>query len=217
MSDNLPTTPDDAEAGPTSMVLVKVGGRVVDAKTASGCRTCQSPHRAKIESWLLEGFSRPTILAWLEGLETGPLGHPTDKSIRLHVKKHMPMDAVARAAIINRRAEQLGDEVEKYGGRVIDHITALDTVVALGFDALAKGELRVDAPTLMKAIDLKHKIDSSMEDGGVDANVWRDALMEYMRIAMQFIPAVKREEFSRALSTSPILAALSKNSQTRQN
>lgn len=211
---NLPaTTSDDAEAGPTSMVLVRVGGRLVDAKSASGCRTCQSPHRAKIESWLLEGYSRPTILAWLEDLEQGPLGHPTDKSIRLHVQKHMPMDAVARTSIINRRAEQLSDEIEKHGGRRIDHITALDTVVALGFDALAKGELRVDAPTLMKAIDLKQKIDASV-DGGVDANVWRDALMEYMRITLEFIPAAKRADFSKALSTSPILAALSKNAQT---
>ncbi|MFD8650685.1 hypothetical protein [Streptomyces mirabilis] len=211
MSDNLPATvdPDD---GPSSIVMIRVGGRTVPAKTNSKCRVCQSPHRVQIEKWTLEAYTRPTILAYLKDLEPGPLGHPSEKSLRLHADKHMALGDRAQAAILARRAEQLGEEIEKYGGRVADHLSALDIVVLRGFDALQRGEIKVDAATLMKAIDLKHKIDSSV-DGGVDANIWRDALMEYMRIALGFIPTDRRKEFAAALNASPVLAALQKNAQ----
>lgn len=208
---NLPTTVDE-EGGATSMTLVRVGGRTVPAKTSSKCRVCQSPHRGSIESWTIEGYSRPKILQWLADMEPGELDHPSEKSLRLHAEKHMSLGAQAQAALIERRAEQLGDQVEKYGGRVADHLTALDMVVMKGWDALQGGKIDVDASTLMKAIDLKHKIESSV-DGGVDANIWRDALMEYMRIALEFIPANKRPELARALNQSPVLSALSSQQQ----
>ena len=212
MSANLPVPADPDESGPASMVLVRVGNRTVPAKTGARCRVCQSPHRAQIEAWILEGYTRPTILAQLADMEDGPLGQPTEKSLRVHTENHLPLEARAQAAIIDRRAEQLGDEIEKYGGRVADHLSALDMVVLQGFDALQKGTINVDSTPLMKAIDLKHKIEMSA-DGGVDANVWRDALMEYMRIAVEFIPPERRHEFSTALTNSPVLAALAKSQQ----
>jgi hypothetical protein len=194
------------------MVMVRVGNRTVPAKTGARCRVCQHPERAQIEAWVLQGYSRPVILGWIADMEAGPLGQPTEKALRLHTENHLPLEHRAQAAIIEHRAEQLGDEIEKYGGRVADHLSALDMVVLQGFDALQKGDLRVDSATLMKAIDLKHKIDQSM-NGGVDANVWRDALMEYMRIAVPFIPPERRKEFAAALSDSPVLAALAKSQQ----
>lgn len=205
---NLPAPVPDQEE-PASMVLVRVGNHTVPAKTAPNCRVCQSPHRVKIDTWILGGFTRPTILAYLQDMEEGPLGHPTEKSLRYHTDKHLPLADRSRAAIIERRAEQLGEDIDKFGGRAADHMTALDMVVSHGFDALQRGDIFVDAVTLMKAIDLKHKIDSSV-DGGVDATVWRDALMEYMRIAMQFVPTGQRDAFNRALNSSPVLIALSK-------
>ncbi|MFH8483148.1 hypothetical protein [Streptomyces sp. NPDC018055] len=213
MTTNLPVPVDrDDEDGPASMVLVRVGGRTVPAKTGARCGVCQSPHRAQIDSWIIGGYTRPTILGYLADMEPGPHGHPTDKSLRHHTNRHLPLADRAQAAILDRRAEQLGEEIEKYGGRVADHLSALDIVVLKGFDALQRGDFTVDSATLMKAIDLKHKIESS-SDGGVDANVWRDALMEYMRIALGFIPVDRRKEFSAALDSSPVLAALSKNAQ----
>ncbi|MET7363321.1 hypothetical protein ABZS76_33455 [Streptomyces sp. NPDC005562] len=209
---NLPVPADPDDSGPASMVLVRVGGRTVPAKTAPRCRVCQSPHRAQIDAWILEGYTRPTILGYLGDLDAGPQGHPTEKSLRHHTDNHLPLTARSQAAILDRRADQLGDEIEKYGGRVADHLSALDIVVLKGFDALQRGEIQVDAATLMKAIDLKHKIDSAA-DGGVDANIWRDALMEYMRIALGYIPPEKRKEFSIALNASPVLGALSRNAQ----
>lgn len=210
---NLPATTTEEDVGPASMTLVRVGGRTVPAKTAPKCRVCQSPHRGDIESWILQAYSRPRILSWLADLDAGKLGHPSEKSLRLHAERHMPLGAAAQAAVIERRAEALGEDVEKYGGRVADHLTTLDLVVMNGFDALQRGDIQVDATTLMKAIDLKHKIDASV-DGGVDANVWRNALMEYMRIAVDFVPVAKRAEFARALSASPVLAALSSQQRT---
>ncbi|MFF7198229.1 hypothetical protein ACFZAM_31535 [Streptomyces sp. NPDC008079] len=198
------------DEGPASMVLVRVGGQTVSAKTSENCRTCQSPARAKIDGWILTGFTRPTILGYLADMEPGPLGHPSEKSLRHHTQHHLPLADRSRAAILERRAEQLGDDVDKFGGRVADHLTALDILVSKGFDALTNGEIFVDGPTLLKAIDLKLKVDATLV-GGIDANVWRDALMEYMRIAVDFVPTGLRADFARALSKSPILAALSKN------
>jgi hypothetical protein len=212
MTDNLPAVADPEDTGPASMVLVRVGGRTVPAKTGARCRVCQSPHRAQIEAWILEGYTRPTILTHLADMEEGPLGHPTEKALRVHTDRHLPLGARAEAAILERRAEQLGEEIEKSGGRVADHKSTLSMVLMKGLDGLQRGEIRVDASTLMKAIDLTHKLEMAVE-GGMDANVWRDALMEYMRIAVPFIPPEKRKEFAAALSESPVLAALAKNQQ----
>ncbi|MGA5598468.1 hypothetical protein ACPCSE_29960 [Streptomyces cellulosae] len=206
----LPVPVDPDENGPASMVMVRVGNRTVPAKTGARCRVCQHPDRAKIEAWILQGYTRPTIVTWLADMEEGPLGRPTEKSLRLHTENHLPLEERAQAAILDRRAEQLGDEIEKYGGRVADHLSALDMVVLQGFDELQKGNIKVDSATLMKAIDLKHKIEMSTE-GGVDANVWRDALMEYMRIVVPFIPPERRQELSTALSESPVLSALARS------
>ncbi|MDQ1041457.1 hypothetical protein QFZ75_007959 [Streptomyces sp. V3I8] len=212
MSNNLPVKFDPDDDGPSSLVMVRVGTQTVPAKTAARCRVCQSPDRIQIEKWMLGGFTRPTILGHLADLKPGPLGHPSDKSLRLHADKHMALGDRAQTAILARRAEQLGEEIEKYGGRVADHQSALDIVVLRGFDALQRGDIKVDAATLMKAIDLKHKIDQTL-DGGVEVNVWRGALMEYMRTALGFIPADRRREFADALNANPVLAALSKNMQ----
>lgn len=54
MSDNLPAPVDHEDDGPSSLVMVRVGGRTVPAKTAARCRVCQSPHRVQIEKWTLE-------------------------------------------------------------------------------------------------------------------------------------------------------------------
>ncbi|MEU9405667.1 hypothetical protein AB0E08_08170 [Streptomyces sp. NPDC048281] len=212
MSDNLPEVLDPDASGPVSMVLVRVGNRTVPAKNGARCRVCQSPHRAKIEAWILEGYTRPAILAQLADMEEGRLGHPTEKALRSHTDRHLPLEARAEAAILERRTEQLGEEIEKFGGRVADHLSALDMVVLKGFDALQRGEIRLGASDLMKAIDLKQKIDASVE-GGLDDRKWRGILMEYMKIAVEFIPPENRQAFARALSQSPVLTALSQNNQ----
>jgi hypothetical protein len=214
MSANLPAVADPDETGPASMVMVRIGNRTVPAKNGPRCRVCQSPHRAQIEAWILEGYTRPTILAHLADMPEGRLGHPSEKSLREHTDRHLPLDARAEAAIIERRAEQLGDEIEKFGGRVADHVSALDMVVLKGFDALQRGEIKLGATDLMKAIDLKQKIDASV-GGGMDDQRWRRIIMEYMRIAVGFIPPEKRQEFARALQESPVLAELSQSQQSQ--
>lgn len=212
---NEPALDADETAGPNSMVLVRVNGRTVPATTARACRVCQSPHRADIESLILRGYNRPAILRELEGRESGALPHPSDKSLRLHTDKHIPAGARTQAAILARRAEQLGDLVEEYGGVVVDHLAALDLVIHHGTDALQDGKLVVDNATLMKAIDLKHKIEMSVE-GGIDANVWRGALMEHMRIAIEFIEPSQRAAFGRALAASPVLQAMANTQSPAQ-
>lgn len=212
MSDNLPEIIDPDASGPVSMVMVRVGNRTVPAKTGQRCRVCQSPHRAQIEAWILDGYTRPTILKWLADMEEGPLGHPTEKALRSHTDRHLPLGARAEAAILERRTEQLGEEIEKFGGRVADHLSALDMVVLKGFDALQRGEIKLSASDLMKAIDLKQKHDAAGGDD-MDEKKWRGILMEYMKIAVGFIPPENRQAFAQALSQSPVLAALSKSNQ----
>ncbi|MEV5568118.1 hypothetical protein AB0L54_35485, partial [Streptomyces sp. NPDC052196] len=77
---------------------------------------------------------------------------------------------------------------------------------------LQRGEIRLGASDLMKAIDLKQKYDSAGGEG-LDDKKWRGILMEYMKIAVEFIPPENRQAFARALSQSPVLAALSQSNQ----
>ncbi len=201
------------KALPASMVMVRLGGATVPARTSANCATCQSPHRARIEQLILEGYSRPAILRELTAMPPGDSPHPTEKSLRHHTAKHLPIEARSQAAIIERRAEQLGDAAESYGERLADHMVALDSFLSMGFTALAQGEIKITGPDLLKAIDLKDRIERTT-GGGVDAEVWRTALMEYMRIAVNYVPLDQRSDFARELSASSVLQALTGDQTT---
>lgn len=108
---------------PPSMVLVRIGDKVYPAKTSSTCRTCQHPKRAAIEAWYLGGYRWRAILRQLEE-QPSPLGEMTEKALRYHFEHHLPIEAKAQQAIIERRAAQLGDAIDEYGDRVADHLAA---------------------------------------------------------------------------------------------
>jgi hypothetical protein len=85
-------------------------------------------------------------------------------------------------------------------------------VVLKGFAALQDGSIKLGASDLMKAIDLKQKIDASVE-GGLDDKKWRAILMEYMKTAVEFIPPENRQAFAQALSRNPVLLAMAQSNQ----
>lgn len=198
---------------PASMIMVRLGGVNVPARTSPNCATCQSPHRARIEQLILEGYSRPAILRELGGMTPGEMPHPTEKSLRHHTTKHLPIEARSQAAMIERRAEQLGDAAEAYGERLADHMVALDSFLSMGFTALARGEMKIGAGDLLKAVDLKDRIERTT-GSGADADVWRATLLEYMRIAVKYVPPSDRAAFARELSASSVLRALTGDQPT---
>lgn len=196
--------PDTDE--PKSMVVVRIGDKAYPAKTSDTCRTCQHPQRARIESWYLTGYRWKAILKEI-GDEESALGPLTEKSLRNHVARHLPIEATTQAAIIERRANQIGDALEEYGDRVADGAAALDMIIANGFERVSAGEIKVETPELLAAIRLKHQIDQSVGDG-LDTEAWRLALMAHMQIALKYIPLADRVAFGRELTENPILRAL---------
>lgn len=202
--DNLDFFPDGDE--PRSMVVVRIGDKAYPARTSETCRTCQHPQRARIEAWYLTGYRWKAILREI-GDEESALGPLTEKSLRNHAAKHLPIEATTQASIIERRAAQIGDALEEYGDRIADGAAALDMIIANGFNRVSAGEIKVETPDLLAAIRLKHQIDQSVGDG-LDTESWRLALMAHMQIALKYIPFAERTAFGRELSENPILRAL---------
>lgn len=209
MSDR--TTPQ----GPTSMVVVRIGDREFPAKTSATCRTCQHPRRADIERWYLTGYRAKAILKEI-GDQESALGPLTEKALRHHCGNHLPIEATTQAAILERRAAELGDAIGEYGDRVADGPSALKVLIASGFDKAVAGQMAMSATDLVAAISMLHKIESSME-GEATSKVWRTALMRHMSIARKWIPAADLSAFAREISEDPVLRALAEEMHRQQN
>jgi hypothetical protein len=97
--------------------------------------------------------------------------------------------------------------METYGSTLIDYVAANRTVIQMGMDRIAKGELQPNISEMLAAIRMEHTVQQSM-DGGLDAQAWQDAMLIYMEVAQRFIPAEKMGEYGRALATNPILRGI---------
>lgn len=194
---------------PTSLVMTRIGGRDYPMRSESNCLTCQSPNRLFIESELMRGKSYRTISKSLEGLPTGVKGrHPSHESISNHVKQgHVPVAQETQRRIIERRAKEIGRSVELDEDLLADHITVNQMIVQRGVEMAADGTLEIKASDVLAASRFLRQVEQ--ESGtDTDAQVWVEAIMEYMEVAQRFIPPAAWNEYSRALNASPVLKAL---------
>jgi hypothetical protein len=195
---------------PRSMTMVRVGGKTYPARFESTCKTCQSPYRHEIESQLLQGRSYKVIIDHLVSTyaDGGPKGHPGKDSLSNHLRgNHMPLNAVVEREIIERRSAAIGLDVENAARTLVDHVVANETIIERGFQRLQAGEIQPTMRDLLTAIRNQIAIEADAEDG-LDSEVWRTALMEYMAILGRVLTPEQRVEFARLADASPVLRAL---------
>lgn len=198
-----------APSAPASMAMVRVNGRLYPARMVAECVTCNSPYRAEIERECLSGRSYRVVYDWLTETHELPEGrrHPSRESLRSHMSKHIPLAAAIQHRIIEDRSQEIGASIEEAAGTVADHVTVNRLIVQAGLERLSAGEIQPEMGDLLTAIRQQQAIDAEHE-GGLDAEVWRQALAEYMTIVSRVLTSAQKVEFARLATASPVLQAL---------
>lgn len=199
-------------ANPRSMVMAQVGGRTYPLVSHPNCRTCQSPFRQDIERGLLQGLSLRVLVGSLTGLPQGVLPHPNKEGIKNHKEHHMPFTAQVQRRIIERRAEQLGRDIEEAGESLIDGVTAAELTVQKGFERMANGEISPNVTEMLAAAKFLREVEKDA-GGGIDEQAFYEILSAYMETVVKFIPQDRMQEFALAMRTHPVIAAQQRRMQ----
>lgn len=194
-------------SGRDGVMLVRVNGRDYPAKQVKQCRTCRSKYRTQIEQAVINGMTYRAILAnVVEPYDDhSHLGAPGYQSLQTHVvKKHMPLPFSTQRRIIEDRAIELGKSVEEGEALLVDTITIHRALVEQGFRRLNNGDIHVGMSDLIKVLQLQQATETG-RDTGMDEDLWRDALMEYMSIVRRNVTSDVLQRIGRELAESPIL------------
>jgi hypothetical protein len=203
--------PEAPTSPPGSMIMVEVNGQLYPMKRVTQCRTCMSPYRQEIEQLVIEGNSYRMIAESIKDRPRAPqqrLPHPGLDSVHTHVmNNHMPIGPTTERALIERRSKEIGRDLMDHGESLVDYVTANEVIIQRGMNRLSSGELKPSMGDLLTAIRNQHAISQAVE-GGVDAAAWQEALVAYMEVATQFVPAEFLGAYGEALSRHPVLRAL---------
>lgn len=191
------------------MVMTSIGGRQYPLRSEPRCKVCNSPHRQWVEAELVRGSSYAAIAREVASMPHGRRPIPSRSSISTHAKQgHMPLSQDTQRRIIERRAQELGRDVDSGEEPTLaDHVTVAQMIVQRGVEAVADGKLPLNASDVLKASAFLRQVEMS-SSGQDDSQVWAEALSVYMQIAQQFIPPSQHQAYARALHSSPILRAL---------
>lgn len=208
-------TPDSS----LSLVRVKIGNRVYNAREDSRCKVCQHPARMNIENAVVQGWAYTRISREFSGVEYMMGGQKAVlpdvgwQSVRHHFKNgHMPLSAEIQRRITEKRAEEIGSTFEQAGDRFIDGYTTAQSILARGYERLVNGELEPDLKDTLAAAKFIKEIDDAAQ-GSLDNEAWSQAMTIYFQAAQSLMPSEMWEKFVTRLSTDPILASLARKVQ----
>ena len=193
---------------PASVVMVEVAGQQVPLKSQPSCHTCQSPYRLEIEQMICSGSSYQVAAETVADRPAGRFPNPSALAIRQHVdRKHLPLGKTLLQAMIKERSQELGKSLETAGDSLVDYIVANRAVIQRGMERLTAGEIDPNVSELLTAIRMEHTVQQAAGDA-VDTQTWQEAMLAYMEVAVQFIPADRLPEYGRRLALHPVLRGL---------
>jgi hypothetical protein len=198
---------------PASMVMTRINGKDYPLKSVPQCKTCQSPHRLHIEQAMLQGRTYRAIERELEGLDPGAMGHPSSEGIANHYKEgHMPLPQAVQRRLIERRAEEIGLDMESKVESLVDKVTVAQSIVQKGWEMLAADQSAPTVAETISAIKLLHDMEKATE-GSLDQEAWIGAVQVMMEVAREVMADDQWEYFGRKLSAHPVLHALARKNQ----
>lgn len=199
------TAPRRAAPG---IVTYRLGGRDYPLRSVATCKVCNSEARLDVERALAAGATYASIAAKTDGAVTA-------QNVRNHfVGGHMPMEVEALRRLLERRAEEVGRDIEAGVEDLVDHVALARTVVRKAFEGVASGELRVSASDGLAAARLLYQDgDGEVEE---DKAAWVEAFMIYQDTARAMMGAEMFDEFGRALARNPVLRALVERHRARE-
>lgn len=189
---------------PRSMILTRIGGREYPLRSLPNCRTCQHPQRDEIENAMLAGQSMLSIRRALPEDDF----RPSYDGLRGHFKNnHMPLEASAQVALIERNAKRQGLKIEEAIDTLVDHITVAEMVVQKGFQRMQSGEISPEMTDVLNAVKIVEQIQSRVQ-GDMDQEMWVSATMSMLEDARQIMNPQQWEQYGKKLQSNPILKAL---------
>jgi hypothetical protein len=208
----------------SSMVQVRIGGRIYDAIYEPRCNTCTHPGRQLIEAAVLQNYSYRAIARDFSGKTVpGPegadqvlpeIGHA---SIRNHfVQGHMPMEAAALRRLAEKRAEEIGSDYENAAEQFVDHHVLASAVVTKTYSRLVLGEIEPEVKDGIAAAKFLSEVERAAGGGGLDSEAWSQAMTIYFETARAIMPPDTWFQFTTALASNPILQAISERMDAQQ-
>lgn len=207
---------DPAPDPRSSLVKVRIGPKTYDAVYSSTCHTCTHPARAAIEEKVLLNYSYPAIAKMYSGRAVeGPQGEDLVlpdvgwNSIRHHYRAgHMPLEHAAAGRLVERRAEEMGAEMEAAVDRVIEHRDVVQTVLERGYERIQQSLEEPDVKDTLAAAKLLADLDSRLGGAPTTDEAWGEAMAEFFAIAQRTMPPEMWVRFTRELQTNPVLRAI---------
>lgn len=196
-----PSEPSDFDAVTTTrqatMVEVQLGGRRYPFRHSVKCKVCNSTERFAIEEALLVGRSYASIIRGLPDRyrDSDSADCITIDAMRWHLKQHMPTDVTVSRAVIEQRAQEMGRALDTMEGTLIDAYSVAAEVMRIGFERIARGEIKVGLDHTLAAA----KMVSEMENKA-SASVDTTVQAEMVTLLLQHVRSMLSDEQFLALS-----------------
>jgi hypothetical protein len=120
------------------------------------CSVCKSNHRRAIDQMLVAGFSLGSIAEHFERL--GVVF--TRSALSRHGTKHLTLHSAAYRRIIEKRAEEMMEDVDDAAGFLTNRRSILEVALQKGYDQLLNGSTPIEPRDLLAIIDKLEKIEA---------------------------------------------------------
>lgn len=194
---------------------MKIGNNIYDAVFEPRCKVCNHPARFAIEEKILLGNSYPKIARWVSDVRTQqPTGEIVDwpeleaRNIKNHyVQGHCPLDAEMMRAFTERRAEELGEDLENSMTTFTDHIVVQKAILAKGYEALVKGEIQPDVKDTLAASKLLADREREIAEHAT-VEQWQEFMVIYFQAVRNVVSADQWNEIVKSIQHHPAMKAI---------
>jgi hypothetical protein len=200
----------------SSMVNIKIGGRVIPAVRSNRCKVCIHPARALIEERLLMNDTYPSIVEWVSSREHEEIDGAivywpplTVPQLLNHYRNgHCPVDTQVLHELSEQRMAELGASYEASVGRIVDQVVITKLVAAKGQELIATGQISPGVSETLAAAKMLHEMerDRQVEDVGLGA--YAAAMEQYFTTVQRIVTPQQWAMIGAALSSNPILKEL---------
>ena len=193
----------------SSLVQVKVGNRVYDARYSPKCHTCNHPARMEIELAIAKGWAYKRVSREFSNVEYVSEGRTLVlpeigwQNLRAHFTSgHMPIGVEAQRRLSERRANEIGSRYEEAAEQFVDHYVVAQAVMTAGYERLVSGEVTPDLKETLAAAKMIKEIEDAAS-GSIDNEAWSQAMGVYFETAQAIMAPDTWREFIAALSKNP--------------
>lgn len=189
---------------PSSMVMTRIGGREYPTRSVPNCKTCQSPHRLTIENLLLTAGRTFAAIARELPEEAGL----SAENLADHYNRgHMPLQVETRIRLRDRRAEEVGKQLDDAATMLVDQVVVADAILQIGYERIMKGEVEPDVADIIAAAKFRQQVEREMGEA-IDTEMWVSAINEMLTVAESVMPPEIWNEYGQRLLNNPVLNAL---------